>query len=318
MAGMSEGGNVDAWQLGPADREQSAARILALILGGYLETFRDCEVSVRADLDPEELHRFRVSLRRARSILDAGTDVFPAEELILLSALASWFATVTSPVRDLDVLLAAMASLNGALVPEMADAGEALDEALVVERGAAQLALVHAMDGERYPVLLRRWQTMSTVFRVGGGEPGPDAHRPMGEVADELVMASFPRLRKRGKLAMKTDDLDAWHDLRKAIKRFRYLVAAFAPMYPAGTFKKVLRHLTDLQDTLGRLQDYHVHAAIVERVGVEECGRAALAAGVVADSLHRDASMMHAHCRDAWTEFDRPKLRRQVHAALAG
>ncbi|HPU39250.1 MAG TPA: CHAD domain-containing protein [Microthrixaceae bacterium] len=318
MAGMSEGGNVDAWQLGPADREQSAARILALILGGYLETFRDCEVSVRADLDPEELHRFRVSLRRARSILDAGTDVFPAEELILLSALASWFATVTSPVRDLDVLLAAMASLNGALVPEMADAGEALDEALVVERGAAQLALVHAMDGERYPVLLRRWQTMSTVFRVGGGEPGPDAHRPMGEVADELVMASFRRLRKRGKLAMKTDDLDAWHDLRKAIKRFRYLVAAFAPMYPAGTFKKVLRHLTDLQDTLGRLQDYHVHAAIVERVGVEECGRAALAAGVVADSLHRDASMMHAHCRDAWTEFDRPKLRRQVHAALAG
>jgi len=315
---MSEGGNVDAWQLGPADREQSAARILALILGGYLETFRDCEVSVRADLDPEELHRFRVSLRRARSILDAGTDVFPAEELILLSALASWFATVTSPVRDLDVLLAAMASLNGALVPEMADAGEALDEALVVERGAAQLALVHAMDGERYPVLLRRWQTMSTVFRVGGGEPGPDAHRPMGEVADELVMASFRRLRKRGKLAMKTDDLDAWHDLRKAIKRFRYLVAAFAPMYPAGTFKKVLRHLTDLQDTLGRLQDYHVHAAIVERVGVEECGRAALAAGVVADSLHRDASMMHAHCRDAWTEFDRPKLRRQVHAALAG
>ena len=200
----------------------------------------------------------------------------------------------------------------------MADAGEALDEALVVERGAAQLALVHAMDGERYPVLLRRWQTMSTVFRVGGGEPGPDAHRPMGEVADELVMASFRRLRKRGKLAMKTDDLDAWHDLRKAIKRFRYLVAAFAPMYPAGTFKKVLRHLTDLQDTLGRLQDYHVHAAIVERVGVEECGRAALAAGVVADSLHRDASMMHAHCRDAWTEFDRPKLRRQVHAALAG
>ena len=318
MAGMSEGGNVDAWQLGPADREQSAARILALILGGYLETFRDCEVSVRADLDPEELHRFRVSLRRARSILDAGTDVFPAEELILLSALASWFATVTWPVRDLDVLLAAMASLNGALVPEMADAGEALDEALVVERGAAQLALVHAMDGERYPVLLRRWQTMSTVFRVGGGEPGPDAHRPMGEVADELVMASFRRLRKRGKLAMKTDDLDAWHDLRKAIKRFRYLVAAFAPMYPAGTFKKVLRHLTDLQDTLGRLQDYHVHAAIVERVGVEECGRAALAAGVVADSLHRDASMMHAHCRDAWTEFDRPKLRRQVHAALAG
>ena len=316
MAGMSEGGNVDAWKLGPADRDQPAARILALILGGYLEAFRDRESAVRAGADPEELHRFRVSLRRARSILDAGADVFPAEELILLSALASWFATVTSPVRDFDVLLGAMASLDAQMAPELADAGDALGAALVVERNAAQVALVEAMDGDRYPVLLRRWQTMSTVFRVGGGEPGPDAHRPMGEVAYELVMASFRRLRKRGKLAMKTDDLDAWHDLRKAIKRFRYLVAAFAPLYPNGTFDKVLRHLADLQDTLGRLQDRHVHADIVERVGVQECGRAALAAGVVADSLHKDAANLHAHCRVAWSDFDRPKLRRQLHAAL--
>lgn len=318
MAGMSEGGNVDAWQLGPADRDQSAARILALILGGYLETFRDAESAVRSDSDPEDLHRFRVSLRRARSILDVGTEVFPAEELLLLSALASWFATVTSPVRDFDVLLDAMTSLTGRLVPEMADGGDALRDALVVERGVARTGLLDALDGERYPVLLRRWQTMSTVFRVGGGEPGPDAHRPMGEVADELVMASFRRLRKRGKLAMKTDDLDAWHDLRKAIKRFRYLVAAFAPMYPPGTFKKVLRHLADLQDTLGSLQDHNVHAEIAERVGARECGRAGLAAGVVADSLHREASAMHAHCREAWAAFDRPKLRRQLHSALAG
>lgn len=318
MAGTIEGGHSDVWSLGPPDRDQSAARILALILGGYLETFRECEPAVRADCDPEELHRYRVSLRRARSLLDVGTDVFPAEELVLLSALASWFATVTSPVRDLDVLLDAMATLNGRLVAELSDAGDSLTEALVVERDAAQVGLVEALDGERYPVLLRRWQTMSTVFRVGGGEPGPDAHRPMGEVADELVLASFRRLRKRGKAAMKTDDLNAWHDLRKAIKRFRYLVAAFAPMYPAGTFKKVLRNLTDLQDTLGRLQDHHVHAQIVERVGMAECGRAALAAGVVADSLHRDTATVHDHCREAWTAFDRPKLRRQLHAALAG
>lgn len=317
MSGESAGGDTEPWKLGPADRAQPAGRVLPLVLGGYLEAFRDREAGVRADDDAEELHQFRVNLRRARSLMAVGRDVFPSEELVLLMALASWMANVTSPVRDLDVLLEDLPTLDGRVVPELADATDALDDALGRRRDESFDALIEAMDGERYPVLLRRWQAMSTVFRVGGGEPGPDARRPMGDVADELVLAAFRRLRKRGKRAMKSDDLEAWHDLRKAIKRFRYVVAAFSPMYPKGSFRKVLRHLADLQDTLGRLQDHHVQAALIEQVGVEEGGRAALAAGVLADSLHRDAEAAHAHCRDAWAEFDRPKLRRQLHELLA-
>ena len=315
-SGAQAGGTTDPWRLGPADRDQPAGRVLPLVLGGYLEAFRDREPGVRVDTDPEELHQFRVNLRRARSLMAAGRHVFPEEELVLLMALASWMANVTSPVRDLDVLLDDLPSLGRRVVPELGDGVDDVVEAFERRRDAAFDELVAARDGERYPGLLRRWQAMSTVFRVGGGEPGPDARRPTGAVADAQVLKAFKRLRKRGKLAMKTDDLDAWHDLRKAIKRFRYLIASFAPLYDKGSFDKVLRHLSDLQDTLGRLQDHHVQAALIEQTGVEEGGRAALAAGVLADSLHRDAEQAHAHCRDAWADFDRPKLRRRLHALL--
>lgn len=303
---------MDQWRLGPADRDQPAGRVLPLVLGGYLDAFREREPGVRSDVDPEDLHQYRVNLRRARSLMAAGTDVFPSEELVLLMALSSWMAATTSPVRDLDVLLDDFEGLRARIVPELADGADALGEALQQCRADAFAELVQALDGDRYPVLIRRWQAMSTVFRVGGGEPGSDARVRAGTVVDELVLASFRRLRKRGKRAMRSDDLEAWHDLRKAIKRFRYLVASFAPMYPKGSFKKVLGHLSDLQDTLGRLQDHHVQAALIEEVGVDAGGRAALAAGVVSDLLHRDAEAAHAHCRDAWSAFDRPKLRHQL------
>lgn len=316
MDGSTAGGCTDPWRLGPSDRDQPAGRVLPLVLGTYLEDFREAEPAVRSDGDPEDLHRFRVSLRRARSLMAVGSDVLPSEELVLLQALASWFANVTSPVRDLDVLLVDLDDLGRSVVPELHDALDELRVAVAAQRADAFDALVAELDGDRYPVLLRRWQAMTAVVRVGGSDPGPDARRPMGEVSDQLIWSSYRRLRRRGRRAMSTDDLDAWHDLRKAIKRFRYLVAAFAPMYPDSAFEKVPRRLADLQDTLGRLQDHHVQAAWIETIGVSAGGRAALAAGVVANTLHERSERAHDHCREAWAEFDRPKLRRRLRVLL--
>lgn len=300
------------WSLGPADRDQPAGRVLPLLLGGYLRSFRGHETGVRADVDIEELHRFRVDLRRARSLMAVGAAVLPREELLLLRALSTWTMDVTSPVRDLDVLCAELSDLGARVVPELRDGADLLAAAVQRRRAEAHHDLIDALDGDRYPVLLRRWESMSTVFRIGGGEPGPDARRPAGPVVDEMILRSFARLRRRGRVATRTDEREAWHDLRKALKRFRYVVAGFAPMYPEGSFDKVLGRLSKLQDALGRLQDHHVQAQLVEDVGSGHGGRAGLAAGVIADSLHRDAEAALDGCAALWSEFDRPAIRRRL------
>ncbi len=308
--------SADGWRLGPGDRDQPAGRVLAVVLDGYLATFLAHEPGVRADEDPEELHDARVAVRRARSLLAAGRRVYPAEERELLGALLRWMAGVTSPVRDLDVLRADLPGLVARTSPELSDGVEPLYAALDAERSTARAALLAALDGERYPVLVRRWRALGNVYRLGGGEPGPDAARPAGSVADDLVWRAFRRARRAGKVAMATDDRNAWHDLRKALKRYRYVVNAVAPMYPKGTFGPVQRRLADLQDTLGRLQDHHVQASMIERAGVATGGRAALAAGALADALHRDAEVAHGHCREAWAHFDRPTVRRGLREAV--
>lgn len=305
-----------AWEMGPDDRTQPAGRLLPLVLDRYLREFRAHEPGVRADEDPEELHDYRVALRRARSLMAAGRKVFPAEELELLRGLAAWMAGVTSPVRDLDVLLEDLPDLLGRVAPELADGADPLRAALAGRRAEVRADLVDVLDGDRLPVLMRRWQAMATVYRIGGGEPGPDASRPAGEVVDALILRSHRRMRKRAGRAVRSGAREDWHELRKGLKRFRYLVAAFTPLYPQGSFERVSKKLSDLQDTLGRLQDHHVQASIIEDVGVATGGRAALVAGVLADSLHRDAEVAHAHCREAWESFDRPKLRRHIRTVL--
>ncbi|MBS1837005.1 MAG: CHAD domain-containing protein [Actinobacteria bacterium] len=316
--GATKRGSADsAWHLGPSDREQPAGRVLPLVLGGHLQAFRGREPGVRADLDVEGLHQFRVSLRRARSLMAVGGGVFPDEELVLLRALSTWMMGVTSPVRDLDVLCAEMPVLGERVVPELRDGADGLSATLLDRRAVAYIGLLEALDGERYAVLLRRWEVLSTAFRVGGGEPGPDALRRAGPVVDELILRSFERLRRRGRAAMRTEDRAAWHDLRKALKRFRYLVSGFAPMYPEGSFDRGRQRLSRLQDALGRLQDCHVQAEIVEAVGAAAGGRAGLAAGVIADSLHRESATAHARCAQLWSDFDRPGRRRHLHDLLA-
>ncbi len=212
------------WTLSTDDRDQPAARVFALVLEEHLEEFRRREQSVRSGEDDEDLHKYRVVVRRTRSLLAAGEGVFPDEELSLLSAMAAQLAQLTSPVRDLDVLLVDLDD-RAAEVAERLWAGcPSLRTQLLVERARSRAELIEALRGDFSTVLMRRWQTMASVYRVGGTEPGPDARRPAGDVVDEVIWQSFRRLRKQGRRARRSEVDTEWHKLRKRLKRFRYLL----------------------------------------------------------------------------------------------
>ena len=250
-------------ELGVEDREQPAGRVFALLLGAHLRAFRRHEPGVRLGEDPEELHQFRVALRRARALLAGGRDVFPEEERGLLEALMARFAELTSEVRDLDVLLESYDDRVAQLSPRLRTGAPELERRLRARSAAARSELIAAMDGDLYPVLLRRWQVLSSVYRIGGGDPGPDAHRRSGDVIDELLARNDRRVRTRAKRARKGHDITEWHSLRKRVKRYRYLVTDVAPLCEQGSPRKVATALGELQDRLGELQ-----ADMADRMGL--------------------------------------------------
>ena len=325
------------WALSPGDRDQPAARVFALLLEQLLDDFtrreeavrsgddavrsgddavRSGDDAVRSGDDAEALHKYRVVIRRTRSLLAAGATVLPDEELELLAAMLAQLAALTSPARDLDVLLADLDDRVDAVGPALGEGRVELRAALESRRDRDLAALTAALEGQFSVVLLRRWHAMASVYRLGGAEPGPDALRPAGEVADEVLWATFRRLRSLGRRARASADDTDWHRLRKRLKRFRYVLMAFEDMYPPGTLSKVLADLADLQDGLGELQDHAVRVQIIREAGLDAGGHAALLAGALVDRLCVETPDARRACERSWDAFDRPKVRRHLRAAL--
>ena len=304
------------WQLGPEDRDQLAGRVFAVVLEEQLLDFVSHEPGVCRGEDPEELHAYRVALRRARSLLAAGADVYPAEELELLAALAARFAAATSSLRDLDVLIDEFGDRVDGIAPTLRDGATDLLAELRMNREMRHTALVAEIDGDLHATLMRRWQTMAAVYRLGGSEPGPDAMRRSGPVVDDAIRSAVRSLRKAAKKAHGSHDTVRWHKVRKRLKRVRYLIALFGPLYEPGTFDEPLRRMRKLQNRLGELQDSVAQPLLIAEAGAAAGGRAGLTAGAMCQVAHDRAPDALERCEAAWARFDRRRTWAVIDAAL--
>ena len=98
--------------LAPAVRADSGTRQIHHML---LDVLTANEPGVRADLDTEFLHDFRVALRRMRSLLGQLKHVFPPPVVEHFAEELSWMARLTGPARDLDVLMLAIRTSPGGI-----------------------------------------------------------------------------------------------------------------------------------------------------------------------------------------------------------
>ncbi|MFM7509777.1 MAG: CHAD domain-containing protein [Actinomycetota bacterium] len=301
--------------LGEADRSQPAGRVFAILLESLLAEASAHEAGVLAEEDPEELHDYRVAIRRTRSLLRVTRGVLPERERLRLRHELRWLGDLTSPVRDLDVLAGDLDGLVAEVQPELHGGVQSLNEALTRERTVVAARLEDGLGSQRYAELVRLWHLTARVYLIGGEAP-PAARRSAGTVADEAIVSSERRLRRIGRNARHSDDLEDWHDLRKALKQFRYVIGTLAPLYPPEAFSSVRRILPKIQDVLGRLQDHHVQAELIGRLGVSAGGETALLAGAIADRLHRDVERVHRKCASTWRDLERSELGEQLRTEM--
>src|SRR5262249_50822313 len=112
------------------------------------------EPGLRANLDTEFLHDFRVALRRMRSLLSQIKQVFPDDVVEHFSNEFSWIGRVTGPSRDMDVLLLALRSKTDIAPGDM----QALTAFVEQTRQQEHRRVVEALDSERYRRLVTQWE----------------------------------------------------------------------------------------------------------------------------------------------------------------
>ncbi len=213
--------------------------------------------------DAEALHDMRVALRRLRSCLEnyqepqarawLSRDI--VKQIKAHRSDLGKLGDIMGAVRDFDVLeeylneFAARENLN-------LDASEELQsfrKYLRDERADEFKILARRLKKDRRPKKLR------SEFRIWGASLAGVA----GLSEDEISLREAARLilqsRIEASLALgQTLDEGAnetgQHELRKALRRTRYTLEAFAPAYD-GKVKAAVKILVELQDVLGEMQD---------------------------------------------------------------
>jgi CHAD domain-containing protein len=230
-----------------ADAPVTLAEGFARAARQSLDTLREGEAMIRKDGDLEGVHLMRTSCRRLRATVKyLGDHLGRKEQKALQRGLQCLMASL-GPVRDLDVLRGAIQSVESL----DADEAQGLKEEIEQRLAAANVAMQDALDAPHYQELLNR---LELALRSATDDEPLNLHGPT------RIMDAFAGVMRRKPAEWREAPEESLHDLRKAVKKLRYALEAFAPAYGRPVARQIER-CRELQESLGSLQDSAVFAA---------------------------------------------------------
>ena len=245
----------------------SAARAWRTVFQGLTDSMTQSFSGVLSGNDPEDLHAFRVAVRRIRTILQDGDDVVDPESRDRFRHEYRWLGDVTTPTRDADVHLIEFPELAATLPPSRREELASFNDVLLLHRAECHAAMASELRSIRRAEFGTAWLSFLA---------DDDAWTGCADLADEPVLRVVLRrvekahrqLVKNGRKISKKSPAIALHELRKEGKRLRYLLECFGPLFDEKALATILHPLRDVQDVLGEFQDTEVQAnALLELAG---------------------------------------------------
>jgi inorganic triphosphatase YgiF len=285
---LSNGGKVAAVHAGDValDKDMTTGDAFRAIGFSCLNQLCANEPGVRA-ADSESVHQMRVGLRRLRAAMSVFKELLQDSEAVSIKAELKWLTEQLGPARDFDVFV------RESVVPLSETASEmgVLQEDMEARRDEGFRRAREAVDSERYRQLVLRvalwlangqWATASDPLKSVPRE------RPAIAFASEILSTRLAKIVKKLK-KLKQIDTRRRHKLRIAIKKLRYATEFFASLFGGAKARRKLADvLEELQDALGRLNDFSVHRKlagdIVYRGKKERRPEKAFAMGIVTGS----------------------------------
>jgi len=241
--------------------------------------------------DLEYIHQMRVATRRLRTVLSMARRRadHPLTEHLL--AETGWLGRALGPARDWDVLveetLPGYVAVHGAppgFTRLLADAADA--------RRRAREAAVAAVSSPRYGELvidLLAWLEL----------PPPPGRKGAAASAREQLDRRHRNVLRLGRPEMLVDD-DARHRLRLACKKLRYAAESLAPAFGPRAGTRYIAALSQMQKSLGGLNDAAVAALRLDSLPP---GRAERARRAIKARLDSVASERLESLAGHWTVF---------------
>jgi len=202
---------------------------------------------VRKTWAATDVHDLRVALRRCRTMADALTDTNPSPGWNKLKKGSKKVFHTLGELRDIQV----EQEWAKKLFPATESRIQLLKLLRVLEKGRLQEAQKELDDFDRkeWRKLCRKLSPKAEIFPVGSV-----VFQRLALIKLNDAVALYHQARKRNSGI-------AWHRVRIAVKRFRYLVENFLPQ----NYEAWARDLKETQDLLGDVHDLDVLRTHVRR-----------------------------------------------------
>ncbi|MEX5302099.1 CHAD domain-containing protein [Kocuria sabuli] len=241
--------------------------VLRTVLEELAEQLVLWDFKVRLDA-PDAVHQMRVTSRSLRSVLRVASPFFEGDAADELDARLRELARALSSARDAEVtaqlLAGRVAELDGRVGPAAAE---------VLQRTAEDQARRAAGTVHKHVAAKGHLQLLADVRAFAATPPLTEecAELSAREVSDALVLRALRkvvRVAERGAAAEDAGEtggeqrLEHLHDVRKAVKRVRYVDAVLdrAGFRPGKSLRRAAQDAEDYQDALGLIMD----ASVVE------------------------------------------------------
>ncbi|WDI32815.1 CHAD domain-containing protein [Hyphococcus flavus] len=283
-------------QMSAADALQNSLNDIAARIGdmqGFLLDYRM----------PAGVHQMRVALRRLRSIERVFRPFMKGDELLSLARRAKYFAGALGPARDWDVFIGQTLPLTSAAETDLAGVSmlKSRAETIRAEAWADAVAVISSTKFSEFVLdlveagALARWRSAT--------------RKQMRLAVEEFAPAALDKaLKKAVKVAAETPvdaGLSVRHPLRIALKKLRYPVQLFRPVYAKAPRKEYMSKMSMLQDAFGAVNDAVVAQRLADLASTGQGAEAIRAAGFVAGYRAAEAQGAAEVIDEAWRTFEK-------------
>jgi len=306
-------------QLKPKKRSDASAKVIHRFL---FKIMKANEAGIKADIDTEFLHDYRIAIRRTRSALSQIRNVFPTEVTEHFKQTFRTLGQRTNDLRDLDVYLLSEAEFEARLPAAMRQDIVPLFDYLRLLREQALEEVIAGLSSDEYAQALNEWEAFLK-------EPVPkktdaaNAKLAIVTLAQKRIYKRYRRVIQDGDTILTHTQDELLHALRIECKKLRYLMEFFASLFPRKKMNRLIKQLKKLQDNLGDFndlsvqQEYLMHMAAELPMDDPRSRKALVATGYLVENLGYKQKKVKANFADTFTEFASPanqKLFRQLFA----
>ena len=243
----------------------------------------------------EGAHQLRVGLTRLRAAHRALNPRLDSPAFHHLEDDARTIARAVGELRDADVLIEDIYAPVAGAAP-VQQGFDALHHALQSHRTAKQGSARECLRGGPWSRLL-----LSLALWPAMLETNPSLQeQSIEDYAKQALRKRWKKVAKCGR-AIESLEPEEKHKMRRSLKKLRYMIEFFAPIFQSKDVKPFVKQLKALQDVFGYVNDVRM-AEQIRTIAVEhgEGPDCAVAAGIVLGTHEERAAEAWTHAKEEW------------------